>query len=291
MPENTEYIQDIGQLKDEAIVDLEGLLNFAKNELFSSANFNHFIKAKTILRYNAFSAMYQRADAVLALTRVNQGNVANIIVRSMWETMADYDFMNLETSNLNIEIRFASESKQQLSTWKDVQRLRAAYPSAETWQATISDSAITRTIARRQAELAKFARMHPGINLNFYQPFLGRLKAIDDSNLAKDPHFKTLTQFDYRSVYSLLSSDTHSTLLGNMNNTQIDPKVKLDIRLDAPLYESVRAAHVAYKFFLKFMQNINRTQRLKKGAKLKTFRAIDKTHDDKYTELQDKYGF
>jgi hypothetical protein len=291
MAENTEYVREINQLKDEASSDLEDLLNFAKEELYSSANFNHFIKAKTIIRYNAFSAMYQRADAVLALTRVNQGNIANIIVRSMWETMVDYDFINLETSNINLEIRLASESKQQLITWQDVQRLRAAHPNAETWKETISDAAITRTIARRQAELAKFAQLHPHINLNSYQSLLSRLKAIDGSNLAKNPDYPTLTQFDYRSVYSLLSSDTHSTVLGNMHNSRVEPKVKLDIALGAPLYESVRATHVAYKFFLKFLQNLNRTQRLKKGAELKAFRAIDKTHDEKYKELQDKYGF
>lgn len=291
MAENPDYLKNINQLKDEAIADLEELLKFAKEELFTIASFNHYIKAKTIIRYNTFSAMYQRTDAVLAATRANQGNVANIIVRSMWETMVDYDFINLETSNKNLEIRLASESKQQLSTWTDVQRLRASYPNAETWQSTISDSAITRTIARRRAELIKFNQSHPTINLSALLPLLGRLKAIDDHNLAKDPNFGTLTQFDYRSVYSLLSSDTHSTILGNMNNSRMNPKVSLEIRLDAPLYESVRAAHVAYKFFVKFLQSFNRTQKLKKGNKLRLFRATDKTHDKKYRELQDGYGF
>jgi|GEM_PF-1297434 hypothetical protein len=290
MAQNTDYIKDISQLKDEAITDLEGLLVFAK-ELVGSANFNHFIKAKTVIRYNTFSALYQRADAVLAMTRANQGNAANIIVRSMWETLAEYDFINLETSNINLEIRFASESKQQLSTWSDVQRLRSAYPNAETWKETISDAAISRTIARRQAELLRFSQSHPAINLDSYKSLLARLKVIDDSNLSKNPDHKTLTQFDYRSVYSLLSSDTHSTLLGNMNNSRLEPKVSLEIRLDAPIYETVRAAHVAYKFFLKFLQNLNRTQKLKKGAELRAYRATDKTHDKKYQELQDKYGF
>jgi hypothetical protein len=100
MAQNTEYIRDINQLKDEAISDLEGLLGFAK-ELLSSASFRHYIKAKTVIRYNTFSALYQRADAVLALTRANQGIAANILIRSMWETMAEYDFINLETSNIN----------------------------------------------------------------------------------------------------------------------------------------------------------------------------------------------
>jgi len=291
MAENTDYVRDVNQLKDEAIADLADLLKFAKNKLYSTANFNHFIKAKTYIRYNTFSAMYQRADAVLALARANQGNIANIIVRSMWETIVDYDFMNLEASNINIEIRLASESKQQLSTWTDVQRLRATYPNAETWQATVSDSAITRTIARRKAELAKFTRQHPGVNLNSYQHLLGRLNAIDNARLAKNPDFPTLAQFDYRGAYSLLSSDAHSTILGNMKNTRIQPKVRLDIGLDAPIYESVRAVHVTYKFFLKFLQDLNRTQRLKKGAELKAFRVADKTHDKKYKDLQDKYGF
>lgn len=291
MAQNPEYVRDINQLKDEAIADLEELLKFAKEELFSTANFNHYIKAKTMIRYNAFSAMYQRADAVLAATKANQGNIANIIVRSMWETMVDYDFINLEKSNINLEIRLASESKQQLSTWTDVKRLRATYPKAETWKSTISDDAIDRTITRRQNELAKFAQKHPTVNLNTLTPLLGRLKAIDDHNLAKNPDFETLTQFDYRSVYSLLSSDTHSTVLGNMNNSRLEPKVSLEIRLEAPIYETVRAAHVAYKFFVKFLQHFNRAQHLRKGSDLRQFRATDKSHDKKYQELQNKYGF
>ncbi len=290
MSKETEYVKDLNQLKDESVDDLEKLLMFSK-ELIGSARFNHHIQAKTVIRYNTFSAMYQRADAVLALTRTNQGNVANIIVRSMWETLAEYDFINLKKSNINLEIRFATESQQQLSTWSDVQRLRSAYPNAETWKSTISDDAITRTIARRRSELARFGSKYPHINLNTYKPLLGRLKAIDESNLTKNPDFQTLTQFDYRSVYSLLSSDTHSTVLGNIHNTRIDPKVSLEIRLDAPLYETVRASHVAYKFFLRFLQNINRTQKLKKGVELKHYRATDKSHDITYKKLQDKYDF
>lgn len=290
MAQNTEYIRDINQLKDDAISDLEGLLVFAK-ELLSAANFNHYIKAKTVIRYNTFSALYQRADSVLALTRVNQGITANIIIRSMWETLAEYDFINLETSNINLEIRLASESKQQLSTWTDVQRLRSTYPNAETWRATISDAAIIRTIARRQVELLKFSQSHPNIRLDSYKSLLSRLKKIDDSNLSKKSDYQTLTQFDYRSVYSLLSSDTHSTVLGNIKNSRLKPKASLEVRLDAPIYETVRAAHSAYKLLLKFLQNFNRNQKLKKGAELIALRATDKTHDKQYKELQDKYGF
>jgi len=290
MSKESEYVKDLNQLKDESIDDLEKLLSYSK-ELIGSAKFKHFIQAKTVIRYNTFSAMYQRADAVLALTRTNQGNVANIIVRSMWETLAEYDFINLKKSNINLEIRLATESKQQLSTWTDVQRLRSAYPNAETWKSTISDDAITKTIARRKSEQTRFSQTHPDININDYKSLLGRLKAIDESNLAKNPDFQTLTQFDYRSVYSLLSSDTHSTVLGNMNNTRIDPKTSLEIRLDAPLYEAVRASHVAYKFFLKLLQNINKTQKLKRGDELKHYRTTDKSHDIKYKQLQDKYDF
>lgn len=290
MTKEAEYVKDLNQLKEESIDDLEKLLVFSK-KLIGSARFNHHIQAKTVIRYNTFSAMYQRADAVLALTRANQGNVANIIVRSMWEALAEYDFINLKKSNINLEIRLAAESQQQLSTWSDVQRLRSAYPNAETWKSTISDDAIAKTIKRRDSELTRFREKHPDINLNTYKRLIDRLKAIDKSNLAKNPDFQTLTQFDYRSVYSLLSSDTHSTVLGNMNNTKIDPKVSLEIRLDAPLYETVRASHVAYKFYLKLLQNINRTQKLKKGDELKNYRVTDKSHDTKYKELQDKYDF
>lgn len=290
MTREEEYIRDINQLKDEAIVDLEGLLAFAK-ELLVSANFRHYMKVKTVVRYNTFSALYQRADAILALTRANQGSVANVVVRSMWETLAEYDFMNLETSNINLRIRLASESKQQLSTWTDIQRLRATYPNAETWQATISDDAISKTIALRQTEQQKFRQSHPGIDLRHYNTLISRLKKIDDSNLSKNPNYKTLTQFDYRSVYSILSFDAHSTVVGNMHNSRLEPKVSLEIRLDAPHYETVRAAHVAYKFFVKFLGIFNQSQKLKKGTELKVFRDIDKTHDKRYKELQDKYGF
>lgn len=214
-----------------------------------------------------------------------------MVVRSLWETLAEYDFMNLEPSNIDLEVRLASESRQQLTTWKDVRRLRLAYPNAETWKATISDTAITRTVARRQAELLKFSLKHPSINLNLYQSLLSRLKMIDDSRLSKNPNFQTLTQFDYRSVYSLLSSDTHSTILGNMDNSRRDSNTSFQVRLDTPIYETVRAAHVAYKFFVKFLQDFNRNQKLKKGAELRVFRAIDKQHDKKYEELQAKYDF
>lgn len=290
MTRDEEYVRDINQLKDEVIADLEELLVFAK-VLLASANFRHYMKAKTVVRYNTFSALYQRVDAVLALTRVNQGNVANIIVRSIWETLIEYDFINLETSNINLRIRLASESKQQLGTWTDIQRLRATYPNAETWQATISDDAISKTIALRQKEQQKFRQSHPGIDLRHYKTLISRLKKIDNSNLSKNPNYKTLTQFDYRSVYSLLSFDAHSTVIGNMHNSRLDPKVSLEIRLDAPHYETVRAAHVAYKFFVKFLQIFNQSQKLKKGVELKTFRDTDKEHDKKYKDLQGKYGF
>ncbi|MDB5165822.1 MAG: hypothetical protein JWM00_712 [Candidatus Saccharibacteria bacterium] len=290
MTSETEYVRDTNQLRDEVISDLESLLGFAK-ELLESASYKHYVKAKTVIRYNTFSALYQRADAILALTRANQGNASNILIRSMWETLAEYDFINLEVSNINLKIRLASESKQQLGTWTDVQRLRAAYPNAETWKRTISDEAITRTIARRRAELEKFSESHPTIRLDSYKSLLARLKKIDDSNLAKNPDYKTLTQFDYRGVYSILSGDTHSTVLGNMNNSRIEPKAYLEIRLDAPIYETVRAAQTAYKFLVAFLQIVNRTQKLKKGVELKIFRDIDKSHDKKYIELQEKYGF
>lgn len=290
MTQEEAYVRDINQLKGEAINDLEELLAFAK-DLLSSANFRHYMRAKTVVRYNTFSALYQRVDAVLALTRANQGSVANIIVRSIWETLIEYDFINLEKSNVNLRIRLASESKQQLTTWTDIQRLRTTYPNAETWQATISDNAISKTIALRQSEQQKFRQAHPNIKLGDYNRLISRLEKIDNSNLSKNPDHKTLTQFDYRSVYSLLSFDAHSTIIGNMHNSRLEPKVSLEIRLDAPRYEAVRAAHVTYKFFVKFLQVFNRNQKLKKGTELKAFRDIDKVHDKRYRELQDKYGF
>ena len=290
MTKESKYVKDLNRLKGEAIADLEELLDFSK-ELIGSANFKNHIKAKTVIRHNTFSAMYQRADAVLALTRANQGNVANIIVRSMWETLAEYDFINLEKSNVNLEIRLATESKQQLSTWIDVQRLRKAHPQAETWQSIISDTDISQTIALRQAELENFSRTHPNIKLSTYKTLFDRLRAIDDSNLSKDSNYHTLTQFDYRSVYSLLSSNTHSTVVGNMHNTKIDPKTSIDIRLDAPLYETLRATYFAYKLFLRLLQNINRQQRLRMGDRIKELRAIDELHDNKFKELQDRYSF
>lgn len=290
MTQSDEYIQEINQLKNDTISDFEELLTFAK-ELLSSAKFKNYIKAKTIIRYNTFSALYQRADAVLAMTRVNQGNAANIVVRSMWETLVEYDFINLQASNINLEIRLASESEQQLAIWTDVQRLRSTYPNAETWQKTISDDAIIRTIARRRAELSKFKQAHPSVNLNSYKSLILRLQEIDASSLSKNPNHRNLTQFDYRTFYSLLSSDTHSTVLGNMHNSRIEPKVSLEIRLDAPIYETVRSAQIAYKLLLKFLQNFNENQGLKKGEDLQPFRLADKKHNKDYERLQNKYQF
>jgi len=290
MTQKDDYIREINELKDEAISDLEDLLIFAK-ELLASAGFRNYVKAKTIVRYNTFSALYQRADAVLALTKANQGASAGIIIRSMWETLAEYDFINLETSNLNLELRLISESKQQLTNWSHVQRLRAAHPNAETWKATISDAKILSTIELRQTEQRKFREKYPNINPDSYQSLLSRLEKIDNYNLSKNPDYKTLTQFDYRTVYSLLSGDTHSTVIGNSGNSRREAKVSLEIRLDSPPYETVRSAHVAYKLLVKFLQNFNRTQNLKKGDELKLFRDNDKEHDKKYIELQSRYGF
>lgn len=61
MTREEEYIRDINQLKEEAVADLEGLLAFAK-ELLASANFRHYMKAKAVVRYNTFSALYQRVE-------------------------------------------------------------------------------------------------------------------------------------------------------------------------------------------------------------------------------------
>jgi hypothetical protein len=285
-----EYNRDINKLKDEAIIDLEALLASSK-ELLASANFRNYVKAKTVIRYNTFSALYQRAEAVLALTKINQGTAASIIIRSMWETLAEYDFINLETSNLNLQIRLISESKQQLTNWSHIQSLRAAHPNAETWKATISDAKIKSTIVRRQDEIRKFNENHPTINIKSYQSLLSRLEKIDNFNLAKNPDFESLTQFDYRTVYSLLSGDTHSTVIGNSSNSRRKPKVSLEIRLDAPIYETVRSAHVAYKLLVKFLSNFNRVQKLKKGTDIKAFRATDKKHDNMYEALQAKYDF
>jgi hypothetical protein len=289
MTQAEEYIRDINQLKDETISDLEGLLVFAK-ELLASDSYKRYVKAKTIVRYNTFSAIYQRADAVLALAKANQGTIANIIVRSMWETLIEYDFINLETSNLNLKIRLASESKQQLTNWSHIQKLRAAHPNAETWQTTISDTKIASTIALRQEELKKFKKQHPNVDLASYKPLIARLEKIDDFNLSRNPDYKSLTQFDYRTMYSLLSDDTHSTLIGNSGNSRQSEDSR-EIRLDAPVYETVQSACVAYKLLLKFLQSFNRSQKLKKGAELKALRDTDKEHSKKYKELQGKYGF
>lgn len=290
MANKDDYIKDINKLKNEAETNLEELLKFAETML-SSASFKKYIKAKTVLRHNTFSAMYQRADAVLAMSRVNQGSAANIIVRSMWETLVEYDFINLEKSNKNVDIRLATESRHQLATWVDVQRLRATHPNANTWNETISDKAIARTISRRKNELIRFKQKYPNVDLNTYKSILSRLKAIDKANLLNNPNHRTLTQFDYRSIYSLLSSDAHSTVIGNIYNSRLEPKVSLEVRLDAPFYETVRATHTAYKFMLRFLQDFNRRQKLKKGFELKEIRTTDKLQDKKYIELQKKYDF
>lgn len=285
-----EYEQDIEHLNKNAVSDLERLLEFA-HEILAAATFKKYLKAKTVFRYNTFSALYKRTDAILALGRANQGDSANIIVRSMWETLVEYDFVNLTTSNINLKIRLASESKQQLTAWSEVKRLRIAHPKAETWKKTISDEAIERVINRRESELLDFNQSHPNIKLGTYQTLLSRLKEIDSSNLSKNPEYKTLTQFDYRSIYSLLSFDTHSTVVGNMNNTRLKPKESLEIRLDTPPHEALRAMHVAYKFFLGFLRDFNQRQKLNKGVDLKTYRDIDNLHSEQYAKMQQKYGF
>lgn len=285
-----EYLKEVTQLKEEAISDLEELLAFAK-KLGSSATFKNYVRAKTIVRHNTFSALYQRADGVVALAKVNQGSAASILLRSMWETLAEYDFINLVPSNLNLEIRLISESKQQLANWTHIQQMRAAHPNAETWQAIISDSKISSTIALRQTELQEFSQKYPSINLPSYQALLSRLAFIDNARLAKNPNLKTLTQFDYRTVYSLLSGDTHSTVIGNAGNSRSQAKISREIRLDAPHHDTLLATHVAYTLLLKFLQNFNQLEKLKQGAELADRRAINRRHEKEYEDLQKKYKF
>ncbi|XMB33707.1 DUF5677 domain-containing protein [Candidatus Saccharibacteria bacterium oral taxon 955] len=290
MTQSQGYLEDINQLKASTILNLENLLAFSQ-QIIESTRFKHYMKAKSLIRYNTFSALYQRADSVLALTRINQGNAANVIVRSMWETLIEYDFINLLPSNTNLEIRLASESKQQLTILTDIQEIRAKYPYAETWQNEISDEAISKSIERRRSELLKFNRKYPNVNLKKYSTLHARLKEVDASVLAKNPRHRDLAQFDYRGFYSLLSMDAHSTVIGNAHNSRMHKNSRLEIRLEAPLYESVRTAQLAYTLFLKFLIEINKRQKLHAGRKLKEFKTIDKKHVADYAGLQKKYRF
>jgi len=290
MSKTDDYVSDINKLKDEAVSDLEKLLKFSAN-IVSTPRVRKYAKTKSVFRYNTFSALYQRADAVAALTKINQGASSAILIRSMWETLAEYDFVNLEASNLNLQIRLASQSKQQLTNWSHVQKLRAAHPKAETWKRIISDAKIASTIKLRQTELKNFNEEHPSVKLDAYQSLLSRLEAIDTSRLKKNPNIRTLNQFDYRTVYSLLSDDTHSTVIGNAGNSRRHSDKSFEIRLDAPLYEGVRSAHVAYQLMLRFLSNFNTTQRLGRGDEIKSFRKIQKSHEEEYKSLQKKYGF
>lgn len=291
MPANdSEYLKDINELKQRVIDDLEDLLEFS-TVLAGRDRIGRNLSIKTAVTYNIFSALHQRALSVIKLAEANQGTVANIVVRSMLETIADYEYMYLERSNKNIQVRLAHESNQQLTNWRSVKELRRNYPQANTWQNIISDDDIERTIQLRQSEVDKTKSDYPDVDLRQSSRLLSRLKEIDDYNVAKNSNHKDLWQFNYRTIYSILSSDTHSTLVGNMGNSRWHRGESLEIRLDSPPYEAVRALTEAFRLMLAVLQELNKRKRLNSGGDLAQFRKRGNSHSEEYHKLQSKYDF
>lgn len=284
---NEEFLELTATATEDAQKDLEELLEFSKL-LIGKARLEPRPRAKTIMKFNTYSAMYQRAASVLELSKIEQGTVANIIVRSMWETLVTYDFINLARGNTNAEILLALESQQLQKNSAQLKELRLNYPGKNTWQETLTDEKLDKHIKLRQTELDRFKNKHPRIRLGTYASLLGRLKVIDDANISRNSNHNSLTQVDYRTAYSVQSGDVHSTILGNSENTRLVTDTGAEIRLDSPKMDTLRSTQVAFSLMLEFVKSLNRSLRLKSSEEIKKFNVMQKNHSVQFTNIESK---
>lgn len=282
-----EFLKLTYEATAEAQEDLRELLEFSKT-ILNRPLLKDRPKAKTIMRLNTYSAMYQRAISVLELSKIEQGNVANIIIRSMWETLVTYDFINLNRGNVNADILLALESQQLMKNSKHIKQLREQYPDKNTWQTTLTDEKLDKHIKKRQNEINRFNKKYPTLKLGSYSNLINRLKVLDETLHSRDVKYDTITQFDYRTVYSVLSDDVHSTMIGNMGNTRLISGQGGQIRLDSPKMETLRSTQVAFTLFLNLVKSLNSNFRLNVGRDLRRFRSMSKTHDRNYSNIESR---
>jgi hypothetical protein len=268
----------------QLINELKDLLSYSK-EVVGMLRIVRYLKQKTIYRMNIYSGIYQRTEGIIALVENKQTNGANILLRSTWELLAAHDFVGMHRGNLYLEILSALEGKSVKKQWTGIKNLRHKYPSSNTWQDRWSDELIEERINWGDAKLQRFRTKYPTINLNKYESLLGRLEAVDDYNIAKNPNHKFLSQMDYRTVYSLLSEDVHSTIYGTSKNTHLTNH-GIDVRLDKFDLDSLRALVTAYGMLLSFTNFITRHYKLSQASRIRELRNIEKRHTEIYQSFE-----
>jgi len=208
----------------------------------------------------------------------------------MWELLANHDFMAIDRGNFHIELLRALEASQQEKNWTGIQQLRAQYPLAETWRATLSDSTISAKIALYRSSKAKFEAKNANTQLNQFRTLYQRLKVVDDHLVGINPNHKAINQFDYRTVYSLLSDDVHATIYGTINNTRISSSGSIYVRLDEGGLKGLRNLSTGYLIMYNFLRAMNHTFRLGQANGLKQFKTKLPEHDKLYSDLEARHS-
>jgi len=214
--------QDRQQLDDaikSTTKQLGELLKYSK-EVIGSMRLKKYVKQKTVYRMNIYSAIYQRVQSFLFLIEKKQANTASILVRSTWEMLVAHDYVGMHKGNYYLEILRAIEMKSVNKQWKAIKKLREKYPDSETWRKQWSDELVDERIAWSDTRMKSFNNRNPKVNLGKHDRLLNRLESLDDYNLMKNPKYSGLTQMDYRTVYSVLSEDVHSTIYGTKDNSR-----------------------------------------------------------------------
>ena len=265
-------------------LQLRDLLGYSQNTI-ELLVMSSYIKQKTVYRINIFSALYQRIEGIIVLSNAKQTNDINIILRSVWELLAEHNFVGMHRGNLYLEILAALEMLGTKKQWSAIKALREKYPNANTWQKQWSDELIEGRINWAVIRLTKFKIKHPTVNLSKYDRLLKRLEAVDAYNVAKYTNHKNLSQMDYRTVYSLFSDDVHSTLAGTIENSRFT-QTGLQVRLDKYDLDTLRALTTAYSMLLDYINFIARHYRLNQAIEIKALRVVEKKQLQLYKELE-----
>jgi len=278
------YLTELEEAIGQIVADEKVLLEESKN-IIGLMRINGYIKQKTVFRMDIYSAMYQRIAGIISLTESKQTNAANIMLRSIWELLATHSFVGMHTGNKYLEILKAIDAQGTKKQWRAIQTLRANYPNSNTWEEQWSDQVIQDRIDWAERRLASFRLKNPNVNINSYERILDRLKAIDDYNLNKYPNYKNLLQMDYRTVYSLLSDDVHSSLYGLTENSRLT-QTGLQVRLDKFDLDTLRNITTSYNMLLDFTAFLSRHYRLGQGSAIKIFRDTEKQHHQVYKSFE-----
>lgn len=277
------YQSDLEESINKTIEDTEELLEYSK-QLIARLQIRSYVKQKTVYRLNVFSAVYQRAQGIIVLSRARQTNDIAILLRSMWEHIADHRFVGMDRGNKYLEILKGVEYLSDLKQWRSIKRLREDYPDSETWRIQWSDKTIEDRIAESQSRLDQFNLNHPNANLEHYSRLLNRMKNLDDYNIVKYPKYRLLNQMEYRTIYSLMSQDVHSSIYGTIENSRFI-ETGMQIRLDKFDLDTLRYLTTMYNMYLDFISFIAVHYRLNDYERIRLFKSTAKNHHTEYIDL------